>query len=128
MAGRGQTVVQVTGGRELRRRLRTIEGGLDRLKDAHREVARTVLSGARPSAPVRTGRLAGSGRASGTNTMSIIRYGGARIPYGGPIHYGWPARHIAPQPWLLNEAQRSEPLWLARYNEHVRQLVEETSA
>lgn len=126
--GRGETVVRVEGGRELRRRLRRVEGGLDRLKAAHRQVASTVLGAARPGTPHVTGTLASSGRSSGTNTLSVIRYGGARVPYAGPIHYGWPARNIQAQPWLLTAARASEPAWLSTYNESVRRLVEETSA
>lgn len=126
MASRGRTVVQVEGGRELRRRLRTIEGGLDRLKAAHREVATYVTGMSRTMAPRRTGRLAATARGSGTNTMSVVRYGTARVPYAGPIHYGWPARNIRPNEWLITAAQRGEPTWLARYNLHIRRLVEET--
>lgn len=118
--------MRVEGGRELRRRLRTIEGGLDDLKAAHREVAQTVTAASRRTAPHRTGRLGQSGRGSGTNTMSVVRYGSARIPYAGPIHYGWPARGIVAQPWLLETARRTEPVWLEQYNSAVAELVERT--
>lgn len=126
MASRGQTVVRVEGGRELRRRLRTIEGGLANLKTEHRWVADYVLSAAAPGAPRRTGRLASNGRASGTQTASIVRYGGARVPYAGPIHYGWPDRHISPHPWVIDAAQNTQGVWLNRFNSAIHRLVEET--
>lgn len=127
MAARsGHTLVQVEGGRELRKRLRTIEGGLAELKAEHKWVADYVFRRSAPAAPRRTGRLAASGRSSGTNTASIVRYGGARVPYAAPIHYGWPARHIAPHEWVINAAQNSEPVWLAHFNDTIRQLVERT--
>ncbi|MFE6404782.1 hypothetical protein [Streptomyces alboflavus] len=123
---RGRTVVAVEGGRELRRRLRTIEGGLAELKEEHKWIASFVLRLAAPGSPRRTGRLAASGRASGTQTASVIRYGGARAPYAGPIHYGWPARHIAPHEWVIRAAKGTERTWTAHFQETVRRLVERT--
>lgn len=126
-ASRGQTVVRVEGLRDLQRRLRQIDRGLvDGFKDVHRIIALTVLSRAQPGAPQRSGRLLRSGRASGTQRTSTVRYGGARVPYAGPIHYGWPVRKIEPHPWLLEAAHTSEPTWLETYNAHLRRLVEET--
>lgn len=127
MARAGHTVVQVEGGRELRRRLKHIEGGLAELKAEHRWVGDYVLGRAAPGAPRRTGRLAATGRASGTNTSSIVRYGNARrVPYAPVIHYGWPARHIQAREWVVNAALRSEPVWLAHFNSTIEQLVERT--
>ncbi|MFJ9433689.1 hypothetical protein ACIRQY_29105 [Streptomyces sp. NPDC101490] len=129
MAGaRGTTIVRVVGGRELRRRLRTVEGGLDDLRDAHRWVAAYVGALARAGAPVRTGRLAATERDSGTRTTSVVRFGRATAPYAGPIHYGWPARHIAAQPWVVTAAQASESVWTAYYESAVADLVERTPA
>ncbi|MFE3071777.1 hypothetical protein [Streptomyces sp. NPDC059247] len=125
-AGRGTTVVQVEGGRELRRRLRRIEGGLDDLRDAHRWVADYVGTMARAQAPRRTGALAATERDSGTRTMSTVRYGRASVPYAGPIHYGWPARHIAPTPWVITAAQASEGVWRPHFETLLAELVERT--
>ena len=126
MARAGRTIVTVDGGRALRRRLRRIEGGLQELKAEHRWVAGYVLGRASPGTPRRTGRLAGTGRSSGTNTSSIVRFGRASVPYAPVIHYGWPARHILPQEWVINAAQRSEPVWTAHYSNTIAQLVERT--
>lgn len=123
---RGRTVVAVQGERELRRRLRTIESGLDDLKAEHGWIAAFVHRRSQPGTPTRTGRLAGTGRSSGTKTASIVRYGGARAPYAAPIHYGWPARHIAAREWVINAAQSSEPVWVAHYRATIAQLVERT--
>ncbi|GAA2118607.1 hypothetical protein GCM10009802_20330 [Streptomyces synnematoformans] len=123
---RGQTVVAVEGGRELRRRLRDIDGGLEDLKTQHRWVARYVTQAALPGTPRRTGRLASTGRASGTKTASIVRFGRASVPYAGPIHYGWPARHIPAHPWVIDAAQRTEPVWRGHFEDSIRTLVERT--
>lgn len=129
MARAGHTLVQVDRQdmRALRRRLKTIEGGLAELKEEHRWVAGYVQGRAAPGTPRRTGALASTGRSSGTNTSSIVRYGSARrVPYAAPIHYGWPARHISPSEWVINAAQRSEPVWLGHFNQAIEQLVERT--
>lgn len=126
MARAGHTVVQVEGGRALRRRLRTIEGGLAELKQEHKWVADYVQRRAQPATPRRSGRLAASGRSSGTNTASIVRYGSKRVPYAPPIHYGWPARHIPAREWVVDAALRSEPVWAQHFMSTITQLVERT--
>lgn len=122
------TLVRVEGLRELRRRLRRIEGGLQDLKRINKETADYIASAARPRTPHRTGRLAATLRTSGTNRAGVIRAGTARVPYAAVIHYGWPRRNIEPQPWLVDAAQRTEPAWSARYQSEINDLVERTSA
>lgn len=58
------------------------------------------------SAPVLSGRLSGTIRAGRGKTKAVVRAGGARAPYAGVVHYGWPARNIEPNPFLLNALQR----------------------
>lgn len=123
-----RALVQVEGLRELRRRLRRIDGGLAQLKTVNKATADYIASAARPGTPHRTGRLAASLRTSGTNRAGVIRAGTARVPYAGPIHWGWPRRNIAPQPWLIEAAQRTELAWTARYQQDINDLVERTSA
>jgi hypothetical protein len=64
------------------------------------------------SAPVRSGKLEGTIRAGRGKTKAVVRAGGARAPYAGVIHYGWPARGIAAQPFLVDalQAQRNNVL------------------
>lgn len=121
-------LIRVDGLRELRRRLRRIEGGLQDLKRINGETAAYIATAARPATPHRTGRLAATLRSSGTNRAGVIRAGTARVPYAAVIHYGWPRRHIEPQPWLIDAAQRTEPAWTARYQAEITDLVERTSA
>lgn len=56
-------------------------------------------------APVRTGRLDTTIRAGRGKTKAVVRAGGARAPYAGVRHYGWPARNIAPAPFLTDAIQ-----------------------
>jgi len=52
--------------------------------------------------PRRSGRLAASIRAQGTQRAGRVAAGKKSVPYAGPIHWGWPARNIKPQPFLTD--------------------------
>lgn len=117
-------VVKVRGARELRRTLRRAGQDVRQVKQLHTEVAGIVASAARPKTPHRTGRLASTVRPGATQTASIVRAGFARVPYGPPIHWGWPARHIKAQPWLTQAAQASEPRWFAVFSAGVERLLD----
>jgi len=71
-----------------------------------------VVHAARPRTPVLSSRLSATLRPGRGRTKSVVRAGGARTPYAGVIHYGWPARNIAPQPFLSDAvtATRSKVL------------------
>lgn len=105
--------VQVEGARELRTSLKRCGDDLSDLKEANTVVATTVARAAHP--PMLTGQLAASIRPSGTKTAAQVRAGGARVPYAGAIHWGWPAHNITAQPFLADAAQATEPIWTATY-------------
>jgi hypothetical protein len=96
----------VDGARELRASLKRAGVGVQDLKDAHRKVADMVAAEAEPKAPRRSGRLAGTMRAAGTQSAAIVRVGRSSVPYAGPIHWGWEARGIKAQPWIAEAADR----------------------
>lgn len=108
-------LVQIDGARELRRTLRAAGDDLEDLKAANQAAAEVAAAAARGRAPVLTGRLSSDIRASGTKTAGIIRAGRKKIPYAGPIHWGWPARGIAARPYLTEGAQSTESVWVPMY-------------
>lgn len=114
-------VVQVDGLKELRKSLRQAGEDMTDLKQANREAAGTVESATQP--PRRSGTLAGTLRSTGTVTAGIIRAGKKSVPYAGPIHWGWPARNIEPQPFLVDAAQATEPQWAAAYEAHIDRIL-----
>lgn len=116
--------VRVEGGRELRRDLKRAAGDLNDLKDAHREVAGIVARTAGPEAPVSSGALAASVRPGATARAAIIRAGGASLPYAGPIHFGWPARNIEPDPFITEQAEATEPTWTDLYGDAVQRILD----
>lgn len=108
-------LVEIDGARELRRTLRAAGDDLEDLKAANQAAAEVAAAAARGRAPVLTGRLSSDIRASGTKTAGIIRAGRKKIPYAGPIHWGWPARGIAARPYLTEGAQSTESVWVPMY-------------
>lgn len=107
--------VRVDGARRLRRDLRAVAGDLDDLKDAAAAAAAVVSSAAAAGAPRKTGALAASVRGNRAAGKATVSAGGARLPYAGPIHYGWPAHGIEGNPFVTDAAQRTESSWLPAY-------------
>ena len=93
------TTVEAEGMRELRKKLRRMDNGMDNLKGLHLDLAEIVADRAEALAPVRTGRLKQTIRAAGTQTAGRVRAGYKRIPYAGPVHFGWATRPNAAKGW-----------------------------
>jgi hypothetical protein len=117
-------VVEVKGGPELRRALKGIEDGLSDLKETHAKIANVVTPVSRRDAPHRSGVLASSIRGSGTASAAIVRAGGAKVPYAGVIHWGWPAHNIGAQPFLTDAGKATQPVWTGIYEHDVQHLID----
>lgn len=124
MASRVEASLRVEGAAELRRTLKAAGDDLNDLKDAHATAARLVAADAAQRAPRRTGRLASNVRGSGAKTSATIRAGGAKVPYAGPIHWGWPAHNIKPNPFIAEAAQTTEGAWTAIYHNSVQRILD----
>ncbi|MGP5362152.1 hypothetical protein ACTXLB_02460 [Brachybacterium tyrofermentans] len=116
-------LVEIDGARELRRTLRAAGDDLEDLKAANQAAANIAAAAARTKAPKLTGRLAGDIRASGTKTAGIIRAGRKKIPYAGPIHWGWPSKGIAGRPYITQGAQQTESIWVPLYQKQLDQAL-----
>lgn len=116
--------VRVEGARRLRSTLRKAGQDLGDLKTAHTAAAGIVTPAARGRAPRRTGRLAGDVRGSGTTTAATIRVGRASVPYAQPVHWGWPRRGIAANPFVTEAAQATEPTWVQAYESAVSRILD----
>lgn len=116
--------VTVEGLPELRRQLRQLVGDVADLKAAHAAAASTVAAAASSRAPRRSGKLAASVRGNKAASRASVMAGGARLPYAGPIHYGWPARGIEARPFISEAAQATEAVWLPAYERAVQAAVD----
>lgn len=110
MAGRQ---VSVEGARELRKALKTVgDEAKAGLKETNLEVAEIVARAAVTKVPAQSGALRETIRAAGAQTRASVKAGFKRVPYAGPIHFGWPDRGIAPQTFLYDalDSRRGEVL------------------
>lgn len=101
----GGVSVRVDGLRKTISRLSKAGADAEDMKDLMKSLGEIVVKGATPPYGA-TGALAKSIRAGRGKTKAVIRAGGAKAPYAGVIHYGWPARNIAPQPFLTEALTR----------------------
>ena len=115
--------VEIEGVTSLARTLRQAgnEGARDFLLAANKEAARAVESAARSLVPRRSGRLADTLRSAGNAKGGVVLAGKAKVPYAGPIHFGWFRRGIKPQPFLFQALDRKaveiEEIYLRRLDE-----------
>lgn len=105
VAGSGASV-KVEGLAELQRKLSKLDKGLTtEVKAVNKEAALLVAAEVRSRAPVGSGRdkhpgrLRNSVRAGATRMAGVVRIGGGLVAYAKPIIFGWPKRHIKPQPF-----------------------------
>lgn len=94
--------LKVEGLRELQREIRRLQDAdlKQGLRAANRRAAAIVKDAADP--PRRTGRLARSVGVVAGLKDAVVKAGSASVvPYAGPVHYGWPARHIKANPFIL---------------------------
>jgi hypothetical protein len=120
----GAARVQVTGAKELRAALRRAGADVKDMTRINKSVAEIVAADARQKAPARSGRLRKSIRAGGRQSAGYVSAGRSRtVPYAGPIHYGWPARNIESQPFLLDAMGAKEGEVIRQYQDHIADLV-----
>lgn len=97
------TSVHVEGLAQLGRTLRRLDAdAAKQMRAAGMDAARVVATHAKTRAPSRTGRLRDSIRPGATQRGATVRAGSSRVPYAGPIHFGWRQRNIRPQPFLYD--------------------------
>ena len=84
--------IKTQGMKELRRKISVLDGNFDDLKELHTDLAKIVADRASQLAPVKSGKLRDTIRASGTKTAGRVRAGFKRVPYAGPVHFGWATR------------------------------------
>ena len=125
--------LELVGYRELRRDLRKLgDDAIAGLKQINKEAADIVATAANPLVPVRTGRMKGTLRTSGTTRGGVVRMGRKAVPYAGPVHFGWPSRPdrakgwrggpIEPNPFLYDAMDKRVPEVMAAYNKYLETL------
>ena len=88
--------VQVLGLQETIRTLQKMGAKVQDMKDAFHRIGTIVSDEIKTLAPVRTGKLASTVKASNTKNKSIVR-AGTGIKYAGVQNYGWAHHNITGQ-------------------------------
>jgi hypothetical protein len=117
-------VAKVEGLNRLVRTLSRAGEDLSELKAANAKAGEIVAGDAGSRVPRRSGRLAGTIRAARQTRRARVTVGRASVPYAGPIHWGWQARHIAPNPFVSWAAQATEPQWTEAYRRDVQAALD----
>ena len=121
-----RSMIRVEGDKELKRLIRRIGNQelRDEMKEANFNAASIIAEKAADLAPKRTGRLANSIRANKAIAYGAVRAGSAaRVPYAGPIHYGWPAKGIQAQPFIHEAIDKRLGKARKGYEEAIRKLA-----
>jgi len=73
--------------------------------------------------PVRTGRLRASVRVLASQRRGQVAAGKKSVPYAGPIHFGWRAHNIAPNPFLYKALDKRRNEVIRSYERSVDKVV-----
>lgn len=110
--------VQVTGLNALRAALKKLphRADLEMARAGQEWLDKSLVPAIKRRAPKRTGRLAGSVRALRRVKAVTLAVGTeVRVPYAGPINFGWPARNIKAQEFIYSTIAQQGNSWEESY-------------
>ena len=110
--------VKVDGARQIRKALKAAQADMKDLTSVHRDVGAVVVQAINP--PRRTSDLAGSLKSAPTRTKARVS---SRLPYAAPVHWGVPARSLAPNPFISAAAVSTESTWVDLYRKRMDELM-----
>lgn len=120
-------MVQIEGLASVKRQMGKLSQDVDyraqEFLPVNRAIADAVAGDAKQFVPVLSGALSASIRALSSKTSARVRVGGVKIPYAGPIHYGWAQRGIRPQPFLLDAIDKRRGEIKDRYDKLINTLI-----
>lgn len=121
----GNAALQLRGAKELARGLKRAGADMKDLRAVNRQAAQVVVPAAKAIVPERSGRLKRTIRAGSTQRAGVVRAGNnGRVPYAGPINYGWRKRHIKPTRFMNRAARSTEPQWTQIYRDAVQRIID----
>jgi HK97 gp10 family phage protein len=119
--------VKVDGLKDLQKQLRQAQDKDMKaaLRMANKSGATIVADEARTRVPVRTGRLKASiGARAGQSSATVKAGTPGRVPYAGPIHFGWRERGITPQPFLYEALGAKWDDVYKNYDDQINKLIQ----
>lgn len=116
--------LQIEGLRDVQKAMKNFsEDSRNDMKETHRKAGQLIVDGAARLVPVRSGALLASLRSAPTQRQGKVRVGSAAVPYAGPIHFGWPARNIRPNPFIYDVLDNRRDEVLRLYQERIGELI-----
>jgi preprotein translocase subunit SecD len=116
--------LEIDGLRQVQKAMRSFsDDSRNDMKETHRRAGQIVVDGAARYVPVRSGALLASLRSAPTQRQGRVRVGSAAVPYAGPIHFGWPARQIKPNPFIYEVLDDRRQEVYAIYAQRISELI-----
>jgi hypothetical protein len=119
--------IKVEGLSSVRRQLRQLSDEVDyeaaEFLGVHKALASAVAGDSKQFVPVLSGALQASIRDAATKKSARVKAGGGAVKYAGPIHFGWAARRIEPQPFFYDAIDRRRNEIKERYEKLVDDLI-----
>lgn len=115
--------VRVTGLNETVRALQRLGVEVDDIKDVMADIAAEGARLAGQYAPRRSGRLAASVRGNRAKGKAVVTAGKAKVPWAGPVNYGWPARGIKGRFFMQKADQALAPEAVRRLEAGIDRLI-----
>jgi len=97
------------------------------LKEGNKALGEIVAERARQIVPVRSGALQKTIKATKSAGGAKVNAGTpsltSKVPYAGPIHWGWPAAGIVAQPFLSDALDDVKDEVIEAYNDMIADLL-----
>lgn len=90
----------------------------------HKAVAEPIAASARGRIRSRSGRLAATVRAQGTQRVARVAAGKKTVPYAGVNQYGWPARDYPANPFLTDAIHDGATQAVATYEQMTEAFID----
>lgn len=116
--------IEIDGLRQVQKALKDVsQESRDDMKETHRQAGQIIVDAAQPLIPVQSGGLLASIKSAPIQRQGRVRLGSAAILYAGPIHFGWPAQNISPNPFIYDvlDGRRGEVSKL--YEERLDEII-----
>jgi hypothetical protein len=122
-----QAAVKVEGVSSVQRQLKKLSSEVDyntaEFLGMHKALASAVAGDSKQFVPVLSGALRESIREAATKKSARVKAGGGKLKYAGPIHFGWAARRIEPQPFIYDAIDGRRDEIKERYEKLVDDLI-----
>ena len=130
MALSRKKMVEVEGLREMQRGLAKAQRKdiVKEIRSANKQAADVVASEAKVLVPVVSGKLKKSIGSQAQRDAGYVKAGTPKgVQYAGPIHFGWPDRKIAPQPFIYKALDKRIDEVKATYDRLLRQALKKST-